>query len=152
MSVLIPIGAEPHDFDPTIQEVQKANSANLLVYNGTSMEEPWIHNLTPQNTVDTSKGINLLANPNDPEIKGPNDPHIWLDPILAIKQIQNIRESLDKVDPKDAGYYNQNAQNFIAHLNKLNSAISGNLTSSHCVKRDLYRFIWHLPILPNNTG
>jgi zinc transport system substrate-binding protein len=29
-SVLIPIGAEPHDFDPTIQGVQKANSANLL--------------------------------------------------------------------------------------------------------------------------
>ncbi|MFZ0511427.1 MAG: zinc ABC transporter substrate-binding protein, partial [Candidatus Nitrosopolaris sp.] len=32
-SVLIPIGAEPHNFDPTIQEVQNANSANLLVYN-----------------------------------------------------------------------------------------------------------------------
>ena len=79
-SVLIPIGAEPHNFDPTIQEIQKANSANLLVYNGASMEEPWIHNLTPQNAVDTSKGINLLANPNDPDIKGPNDPHIWLDP------------------------------------------------------------------------
>ena len=41
-SVLIPIGAEPHDFDPTIQEIQKANSANLLVYNGASMEEPCI--------------------------------------------------------------------------------------------------------------
>ena len=82
-SVLIPIGAEPHDFDPTIQEIQKANSANLLVYNGASMEEPWIHNLTPQNTVDTSKGIKLLANPNDPEIKGPNDPHIWLDPVSS---------------------------------------------------------------------
>ena len=91
LSVLIPIGAEPHDFDPTIQEVQKANSANLLVYNGASMEEPWIHNLAPQNTVDTSKGINLLVNPKDPEIKGPNDPHIWLDPVLAIKQVQNIQ-------------------------------------------------------------
>jgi zinc transport system substrate-binding protein len=140
LSVLIPIGAEPHDFDPTMQQVQKANSANLLVYNGASMEEPWIHNLTPQNTVDTSKGINLLGNPSDPEIKGPNDPHIWLDPILAIKQVQNIREGLDKVDPKDAGYYNQNAQNFIAQLNKLNNAISGNLTSSHCVKRDFIPF------------
>ena len=34
LSVLIPIGSEPHNFDPTIQEIQKANSANLLVYNG----------------------------------------------------------------------------------------------------------------------
>jgi zinc transport system substrate-binding protein len=140
LSVLIPIGAEPHDFDLTIQEVQKANSANLLVYNGASMEEPWIHNLTPQNTVDTSKGINLLANPNDPEIKGPNDPHIWLDPVLAIKQVQNIRDGLDKVDPKNAAYYNQNAQNFIGQLKKLDTAFRGNLTSSNCAKRDFIPF------------
>jgi len=113
LSVLIPIGTEPHNFDPTIQEIQKANSANLLVYNGASMEEPWIHNLAPQNEVDTSKGVNLLANPSDPDIKGPNDPHIWLDPVLAIKQVQNIRDGLDKVDPKNTAYFNQNAQNFI---------------------------------------
>ena len=140
LSVLIPIGAEPHNFDPTIQEVQKANSANLLVYNGASMEEPWIHSLSPQNTVDTSKGINLLANPNDPDIKGPNDPHIWLDPVLAIQQVQNIRDGLDKVDPKNTAYYNQNAQNFIGQLNKLDTAFKGNLTSSNCAKKDFIPF------------
>jgi zinc transport system substrate-binding protein len=139
-SVLIPIGAEPHNFDPTIQEIQKANSANLLVYNGASMEEPWIHNLTPQNEVDTSKGINLLANPSDPDIKGPNDPHIWLDPVLAIKQVQNIRDGLDKVDPKNTAYFNQNAQNFIGQLNKLDMAFKGNLSSSNCAKRDFIPF------------
>jgi len=139
-SVLIPIYAEPHNFDPTIQEVQKANSANLLVYNGASMEEPWIHNLAPQNTVDTSKGINLLANPSDPDIKGPNDPHIWLDPVLAIQQVKNIRDGLDKVDPKNSAYYNQNAQNFIGQLNKLDIAFKGNLTSSNCAKRDFIPF------------
>lgn len=139
-STLIPIDAEPHNFDPTIQQVQKANSANLLVYNGASMEEPWIHTLTPQNTVDTSKGIKLLANPSDPDIKGPNDPHIWLDPVLAIQQVQNIRDGLDKVDPKNTVYYNQNAQNFIGQLNKLNMAFKGNLTSSNCAKRDFIPF------------
>ncbi|MGB6589894.1 MAG: zinc ABC transporter substrate-binding protein [Candidatus Nitrosopolaris sp.] len=140
LSVLIPFGSEPHDFDPTIQQVQKANSANLLVYNGASMEEPWIHNLTPQNTVDTSKGITLLANPNDPEIKGPNDPHIWLDPVLAIQQVKNIRDGLDKVDPKNAVYYNQNAQNFTGQLNKLDAAFRVNLTSSNCAKIDFIPF------------
>jgi zinc transport system substrate-binding protein len=139
-SVLIPIGTEPHDFDPTIQEIQKANSANLLVYNGASMEEPWIHNLTPQNAIDTSKGIKLLANPSDPQIKGPNDPHIWLDPVLAIHQVQNIRDGLDKVDPKNTAYYNQNAQNFIEQLNKLDTAFRGNLSSSNCAKRDFIPF------------
>ena len=140
LSVLIPIGSEPHNFDPTIQEIQKANSANLLVYNGASMEEPWIHTLAPQNEVDTSKGVNLLANPSDPDIKGPNDPHIWLDPVLAIKQVQNIRDGLDKVDPKNTAYFNQNAQNFIWQLNKLDMAFKGNLTSSNCAKRDFIPF------------
>ena len=139
-STLIPIGIEPHNFDPTIQEIQKANSANLLVYNGASMEEPWIHNLTPQNEVDTSKGIKLLANPSDPDIKGPNDPHIWLDPILAIQQVQNIRDGLDKLDPRNTGYYDQNAQIFIGQLNKLDVAFKGNLTSSNCAKRDFIPF------------
>ena len=139
-TILVPIGAEPHNFDPTIQEIQKANSANLLVYNGASMEEPWIHNLAPQNEVDTSKGVNLLANPSDPDIKGPNDPHIWLDPVLAIKQVQNIRDGLDKVDPKNTAYFNQNAQNFIWQLNKLDMAFKGNLTSSNCAKRDFIPF------------
>ena len=140
LSVLIPIGTEPHNFDPTIQEIQKANSANLLVYNGASMEEPWIHNLAPQDEVDTSKGVNLLANPSDPDIKGPNDPHIWLDPVLAIKQVQNIRDGLDKVEPKNTAYFNQNAQNFIWQLNKLDMAFKGNLTSSNCAKRDFIPF------------
>ncbi len=139
-SILVPIGSEPHNFDPTIQEIQKANSANLLVYNGASMEEPWIHNLAPQDEVDTSKGVNLLANPSDPDIKGPNDPHIWLDPVLAIKQVQNIRDGLDKVDPKNTAYFNQNAQNFIWQLNKLDMAFKGNLTSSNCAKRDFIPF------------
>ncbi len=139
-SVLVPIGAEPHNFDPTIQDIQKANSADLVVYNGASMEEPWIHNLTPHNIVDTSKGINLLRNPSDPDIKGPNDPHIWLDPVLAIQQVKNIQNGLDKVDPKNAAYYNQNAQNFIKQLNKLDTTIRGNITSSNCDKKDFIPF------------
>ena len=73
-SFLIPIGAEPRDFNPTIQQIQKANSANLLVYNGASVEESWIRNLAPQNEIYANKGINLLTNLGDPEIKGSSDP------------------------------------------------------------------------------
>jgi zinc transport system substrate-binding protein len=151
-SLLIPIGTEPHDFDPTIQQIQKADSANLLVYNGASMEEPWIHKLSPQNTIDTSKGIRLSPNPNDPQIKGPNDPHIWLDPVLAVQQIQNIRDGLDKVDPKNSQYYNQNAQNFIGQLNKLNTAFRGNLSSSNCAKKDFIAFHLAFGYFANQYG
>src|SRR5918911_4229469 len=74
-SVLIPIGAEPHDFDPTIQQIQAVESSAILVYNGAGMESTWISKVNPKFEVDTSKGLNLLAG-NDPEIHIHSDPHI----------------------------------------------------------------------------
>jgi zinc transport system substrate-binding protein len=138
-SVLIPIGAEPHDFDPTIQQIQGVESAAMLVYSGAGMESTWINKVNPKFAVDTSKGIHLLTS-NDPQIHAPTDPHIWLDPILAIQQVENIRDGLSKVDPNNAAYYDQNAQNFIGQLKSLDVSIRGNLTSSNCAKRDFIAF------------
>ena len=47
-SVFIPVGSEPHDFDPTIQQIQNANSADMLAYNGAGMEATWINKLSPK--------------------------------------------------------------------------------------------------------
>ena len=139
VSVLIPIGAEPHDFDPTIQQIQGIESAAILVYNGAGMEATWINKVNPKFAVDTSKGLNLLAS-NDPEIHAPTDPHIWLDPILAIQQVENIRDGLVKVDPNNTVYYNQNAQKFIGQIKSLDTSIKGNLSGSNCAKRDFIAF------------
>jgi zinc transport system substrate-binding protein len=138
-SVLIPIGAEPHDFDPTIQQIQNVQTADMLVYNGAGMEANWINKTSPKFSADSSKGINLLAG-NDPAIHAPADPHIWLDPILAIQQVENIRDGLVKVDPKNAAYYNQNAQKFIGQLKSLDASIKSQLSSSNCPKRDFVTF------------
>jgi zinc transport system substrate-binding protein len=139
VSVLVPLGAEPHDFDPTIQQIQDVESAAILVYNGVGMEAIWINKVNPKLAVDTSKGLNLLAS-RDPEIHAPADPHIWLDPILAIHQVENIRDGLSKVDPNNSVYYDQNAQKFIGQLKSLDASIKYNLSGSNCVKRDFIAF------------
>jgi zinc transport system substrate-binding protein len=138
-SVLMPIGAEPHNFDPTIQQIQGVESATMLVYSGAGIESTWINKVNPKFAIDTSKGIHLLTG-NDPQIHAPTDPHIWLDPILAIQQVENIRDGLSKVDPSNAAYYDQNAQNFIGQLKSLDTSIRGNLISSNCAKRDFIAF------------
>jgi zinc transport system substrate-binding protein len=138
-SVLIPVGAEPHDFDPTIQQIQNTQSAAAIVYNGAGMEATWINKINPKFAIDTSKGLNLFST-KDPEIHALTDPHIWLDPILAIHQVENIRDGLIKVDPKNAMIYKNNAQNFIGQLKSLDTAIRGNLSSSNCAKRDFIAF------------
>jgi zinc transport system substrate-binding protein len=138
-SVLIPIGAEPHDFDPTIQQIQNVQSADMLVYNGAGMEASWINKTNPKFSVDSSKGIKLVADA-DPAIHASADPHVWLDPILAIHQIENIRDGLIKVDPNNAAYYNQNAQKFIGQLRSLDASIRSQLSNSNCAKRDFITF------------
>jgi ABC-type Zn uptake system ZnuABC Zn-binding protein ZnuA len=35
---LIPFGTEPHDIDPTVQQVQNAQSADMVVFNGAGFE------------------------------------------------------------------------------------------------------------------
>jgi zinc transport system substrate-binding protein len=138
-SVLIPVGAEPHDFDPTIQQIQNAQSAAAVVYNGAGMEATWINKVNPKFAIDSSKGLNLIST-KDPEIHASTDPHIWLDPILVIHQVENIRDGLIKADPKNALYYKNNAQSFIGQLRSLDTAIRGNLSSSNCAKRDFIAF------------
>jgi zinc transport system substrate-binding protein len=81
-----------------------------------------------------------LLSSNDPAIHSPKDPHIWLDPILAIHQVQNIHDALIKVDRKNVAYYNQNAQKFIGQLKSLDASIRGNLSGSNCAKRDFIAF------------
>src|ERR687885_740748 len=69
-SVLVPIGVEPHDFDPSIQQIQSIESSAVLVYNGGGMEGAWINKVDPKFAIDTSKGINLLTG-NDSRIHAP---------------------------------------------------------------------------------
>ena len=138
-SVLVPVGAEPHDFDPTIQQIQNIESAAVLVYNGAGMEGTWINKVNPKFAIDSSKGLNLLSS-NDPKIHSSTDPHIWLDPILAIHQVENIRDGLMKVDPTNSVYYKNNAQSLIGQLMSLDNAIRGNISSSNCAKREFVAF------------
>ena len=136
-SVLIPVGAEPHDFDPTIQEIINAQSADMVVYNGAGMESVWINKINPKFAVDTSQGLHLLSS-SDKEASTGVDPHIWLDPVLAQHQVNMILNGLIKVDPGNADYYKANAQKFNAQLVSLDSTIKSGLSS--CNKKDFISF------------
>jgi zinc transport system substrate-binding protein len=138
-SVLIPIGVEPHDFDPTIQQISNAQNADMIVYNGAGMESVWINKVNPKFAVDSSQGLNLLSSSNKKAYTAAAiDPHIWLDPILVEHQINMIRDGLIKVDPNNANYYKDNALKYVTQLNSLDSTIKSGLSS--CKKKDFIAF------------
>jgi zinc transport system substrate-binding protein len=146
VSTLIPMGVEPHDFEPTIQQIQNAEGADMLVYNGAGFEEPWIKKINAKFVVDSSQGLNLTKNnsgedsssKDDRVAAEPVDPHVWLDPILAKKQVEKVRDGLMKIDPNNAGYYSENARKFMAELDSLDAAIRSEL--SDCEKKDFISF------------
>ncbi|TLX83510.1 MAG: ABC transporter substrate-binding protein [Thaumarchaeota archaeon] len=132
--VLIPTGLEPHDFEPTINQIQAANSADALVFNGLGFET-WIDKINTKNKIDASNSIN--ASYIDNRTKS-FDPHIWLDPVFAKKETENIRDGLIKIDPNNRDYYSQNAKIFINELDTLDKTIRADLKS--CKKHDFVAF------------
>ncbi|QPN65618.1 metal ABC transporter solute-binding protein, Zn/Mn family [Synechococcus sp. CBW1006] len=58
---------------------------------------------------------------------GAVNPHIWLDPLRAVQQVETIRDGLVKADPSCAEGYKRNAAAYINQLQKLNSDIAAQL-------------------------
>lgn len=132
--LLVPPGVEPHDWEPTIQDVQLMQNSDLIVINGVGFED-WIHDLEELNfqgiVVDTSKGIITKHNENFEQTEHDHkegDPHIWLNPVMVKAQVQNIADAFSKYDPTNSEFYQKNAIKYIEELNLLDSKIKNELS------------------------
>ncbi len=119
---LTPAGAEPHDFEPTPQDLVAIQKAHVFIYNGASLEM-WLDKVLPdiQNKeviVKASDGITLHQ----------QDPHIWMDPILASQEVENIKNGLIKADPAHTSAYEANAKKFQQKLADLDQSFQKGLS------------------------
>lgn len=140
VSSLVPVGIEPHDWEPTPQDRLRVQSASMLVINGAGFES-WAGGMGAQVVVDTSEDIELEHEEEDEDDhghKGGANPHIWLDPVLAKHQVEKIRDAMVDADPANADYYNENAGRFAAELDQLDAFI--NLELGDCGKSDFIAF------------
>jgi zinc transport system substrate-binding protein len=121
---LVPAGSSVHTYEPSPRQVQFVSRAQLLVLNGAGLEywaskvidaaaNPKLH------VVDTSQGLPLLEESGE---QGGN-PHLWLDPELAMRQAEKVRDGLIAVDPDHADLYRQNAERYLATLQALDAEI-----------------------------
>jgi zinc transport system substrate-binding protein len=133
VKVLVPAGVEPHDWEPSPQDVAAIQTAKVFVYNGAGFEH-WVAKTLKnvQNPalipVETSQGIELLQATDENEhghgteaqghvpSEEEKDPHVWLDPVYAQFQVKAIRDALIKADPVNQNYYETNAEQYIAKL------------------------------------
>lgn len=121
VTLLVPVGVEPHDWEPTIKDVQQMHKSDFIIINGIGFEN-WVDNLIENNyqgiIVDTSKQILIKE----------ADPHIWLNPVFAINQVGNIALAFSNSDPENEEYYMTNAAKYSEKLHSLDSKIRTDLT------------------------
>ncbi|NBK08080.1 zinc ABC transporter substrate-binding protein [Enterococcus asini] len=134
VELLIPAGTEPHDFEPSAKDLAKISDSDVFVYNSPELET-WTENLT--DTIDTdktkiiqaAKEIELMDGAehdheddhdhDDHDHEHELDPHVWLDPALAIKEVETIRDQLSKKYPDDQATFEKNAASYIDELKAL---------------------------------
>jgi len=121
VNVLLPIGADPHAFEPRPQDVAALTDADLVLVNGLGLEatlQPLLGNA--RTIVTVSDGITALP---FAEEDGGLDPHVWQDPNNVIVWARNIRDAFAQADPAHADEYASNADAYIAELTALDAWI-----------------------------
>ena len=123
LSTLLPVGSDPHTYEPTPQDIVSVAEADIVFTTGTSLEtfiDPLLSNAGGKAVVvRASEGINLLHAPVG-EDQG-NDPHIWFDPNNLMIWADNIQNGLSRVDPANAGAYQINADHYKRKLSDLDN-------------------------------
>lgn len=137
---LVPAGTEPHDWEPSATDMQTIQDADLLVYNGASMEH-WVDDTLSSlgsqapKAVKASDGIQLLAGDHHDHgdaatdaaetvadgatDKAEVDQHVWLNPENAKAELANIRDALSEVDPAHKDDYAKNYETYAAKMDQL---------------------------------
>jgi zinc transport system substrate-binding protein len=127
VGMLIPAGVEPHDFEPSAKDIANITDAAVLIYNSDYFET-WIPqvkkniDLKQTEIINATQGIKLMESANESdEHQKTFDPHIWLSPRLAMKEVSNIRDGLIKKFPYKKALLNKNAQRYLKKLTKLDN-------------------------------
>lgn len=127
-----PAGTEAHEYEPTPQDIIAVQKAKIFLYQGSGFD-PWAEkaaaDLSPGKTtvIKMTEKFNLRT--LEENNQKTQDPHIWLDPVLAQRQVEIIRDELIAVDPANGDYYKSNTDAFISDLRRLDEFIRKSLAN-----------------------
>lgn len=130
--VLVPDGAEAHDWEPSPSDLSRLGKAQVFVYNG--VVEPWAKQaltaLSERKILAVQTGLGLYERAGETHEEehhhhdhgcahGKQDSHVWISPKKAIKQVERITAVLCEADAKNAKYYQDNSAKYVEQLKAL---------------------------------
>ena len=144
---IMPPGSEPHEFEPTPGDLRKLYNSSIFIFNGAGLD-PWAGRLEADlikngthvlNMVKLFTSIPLSQREKNEHLNnlesGVFDPHIWQDPLLAVKEVEIIRDAFIRVDPGNESTYRQNSSDYIMIINNLHNKYTTGLQA--CRTRDI---------------
>ncbi|MDH8001293.1 metal ABC transporter solute-binding protein, Zn/Mn family [Bacillus cereus] len=138
---ITPPGTEAHSFDPTQKTVVKIAQSDMFIYSGTGMEgfaEKIKQTVKKEKVsiVKAAEGIRLLnakttgVQEGEQEKELDVDPHVWLDPIRAIKMAENIKVALIQLKPDAKDDFEKNFNALKLKLESLDQEFRDIVTKS----------------------
>jgi len=124
-------GAEIHEYEPTPLDIVKAQSADLVLWNGMGLErwfEKFFGDIKNVPSAVLTEGIEPMGIAEGPYTGKPN-PHSWMSPANAIIYVENIRKALVKLDPVNEKNYSANAAAYTAKLKAIDEPIRKKLAA-----------------------
>jgi len=130
VETIVPIGSDPHLYEPTPNDVRKVNEADLIFINGFTFEG-WLQKLinssgTKAKTILINEGIIPITNPH---FKNSTDPHAWMDALNGIIYAGHITQALSAFDPEHAANYQSNFETYKKELEALHQYILDKINS-----------------------
>ena len=130
-------GAEIHEYEPTPKDIVKAQSADLILWNGLNLErwfERFFQNIKDKPAVVVTEGITPLSIYEGPYKDAPN-PHAWMSPSNALIYVENIKNALVKYDPQNADAYQKNAATYAEKIKQLDKPLREKLAQIPAYQR-----------------
>jgi manganese/iron transport system substrate-binding protein len=147
-------GAEIHGYEPTPQDIVKAQRADLVLWNGLNLErwfERFFSHLKNVPSATLTEGIEPIGIAEGPYTGKPN-PHAWMSPRHAVTYVENIRRALTKIDPANAAVYAANAKKYAEKFTALETYVRTELDKIPADRRWLVTSEGAFPYLARNFG
>lgn len=130
-------GAEIHDYQPTPLDVVKAQSADLVLWNGMNLErwfERFFENVKSVKSAVVTDGIEPMGIKEGPYEGKPN-PHAWMSTKNALIYVENIRKAMADADPAQAETYARNANAYSERIRAVDAPLRARLDKVPADKR-----------------
>ncbi len=125
---LVPIGTDPHEYEPLPKDIKAATDADVLFYNGLNLEggeTGWFAKLV-DSVGKKEEYIFMVTKDIEPMYLSSEDgsetevnPHSFLDPVNGIQMTENTRDALIEIDPDHKELYEENAKAYLDILREV---------------------------------